>query len=340
MKSFVQKLFFFSITFFYFFLLVPEVILSEESLFEQQLTMEKSIQEKTERLIEKIIGSKDLVVLVNVELEREKSKSKEKPAFPGAMSAQEEYLPGISYSYVPGESQSSEQGNIIVKKIKLLITIDTKIPDVIIARIKKETMGLLKLNTLRGDTLEVEKIAFAKKKTSLNETLNNYGPLIFWTVGLVVLTVFLFGPVRHFFKTIVKAMEIRIEADTRIKGFESAMMGGVANLPSLGTAAGGGEISGISARQAIAQTARQEGTGRAKKFAFIDDDNIKNLVFLLKNEEPEKIAIVTNYLIPAYASIIMNSISPALQSKVAYALTIPKVIDPQEVDTIEKDLKL
>jgi hypothetical protein len=44
-------------------------------LVEQRLALEKSLQEKTELLVEKIIGSKDIVVLVTVELEREKPKA-------------------------------------------------------------------------------------------------------------------------------------------------------------------------------------------------------------------------------------------------------------------------
>ncbi|MFN3966879.1 MAG: hypothetical protein ACK4JE_04200, partial [Endomicrobiia bacterium] len=112
-----------------------------QSLIEQKLNLEKSIQERTERIVEKIIGSKEMVVLVNVELAPE-TKSSEKPLYPGMRMSEEEYLPGITYSYVPIDIESLGS-TIAIKKISISVTVDKSVSQELVDRIKNEVSTLL-----------------------------------------------------------------------------------------------------------------------------------------------------------------------------------------------------
>lgn len=308
--------------------------LYSQSLIEQKLNLEKSIQERTERIVEKIIGSKEMIVLVNVELTKEQSK--EKPLYPGMAMSEEEYLPGITYSYVPIDVDNLASV-LSIKKISISVTVDKSVSQELVDRIKSEVSTLLGLNPLRGDVVDVQKIAFAFKKLSFREQIANLSSHLFWLFALLLLTIFLFGPLRHFFKTVVKAMELRIEADTRIRGYEEAMRGGTAGPGGMPFMPAGPIELTLERRRP--QLGKGEETKVKKKFDFVTADNLKNLIFLLRNEKPEKIAIIINYLPPEFGSEIMGSLSPELQSKVALQLTAPKVIDPEEVNKIEEEIK-
>ena len=86
-----------------------------QALMEQKLNLEKSIQERTERIVEKIIGSRDMIVLVNADLapEEPKQSNQQQPLYPGQQMQDEEYLPGITYSYMPTEGRNAPM--IIIK---------------------------------------------------------------------------------------------------------------------------------------------------------------------------------------------------------------------------------
>lgn len=318
-------------------LTVSAVFAAGQSLIDQKLVLEKSIQERAERIIEKIIGSRDVVVLVNVELIKEEKSAKktEKPVYSGMTTSDEEYLPGITYSYVPIKSESKGVEEIIISKIVVSVTVDKNVQPAIVERIRKEVNALLGLNPIRGDVVDVQKIEFAKKEVKWYESIISTAAYIYWTIGLILLAVFMFGPLRNFFRTVVRAMEMRIESDTRAKGYEDAMRGGP----------GGGAPAGLSGPLELTLDRKRPQLGggeeyrQARKFNFINRDNFKNLVYLLKNENPGKIAVISSYIQPEYASNLIGALSPELQSKVALSLTTPKIIDPEEVEKIEKELK-
>ncbi|OGS20162.1 MAG: hypothetical protein A2252_10965 [Elusimicrobia bacterium RIFOXYA2_FULL_39_19] len=306
-----------------------------QALMEQKLSLERSLQERTERLVEKITGTKDMVVLVNAELAYdEPAKTTQTQAYPGMTTQEEEYLPGITYSYMPNEGSASK--NVIIKKITISVTVDQKVSQIVVDRIKKEVNTLLSLDNIRGDVVDVQKIAFYEKKMMWKDYLTLYSSQIYWIFTILLLALFLFGPLRHFFSTIVKAMEIRIQADTRIRGgFENTAMAG----PGLPAGLPGGGSLELTLDRRRPQLDKGKGDESMKKFGFINKENFKNLIFLLKNEDPEKISIIASYLPPDFTSLIINSLAPVVQSKVALALTTPKIIDPDEVNKIEKEIK-
>jgi len=316
-------------------LLTSSPIFSATSLMEEKLLFEKAIQERAEKIVEKITGSKDMVVLTNVELAYEEPKEGEKQDFLGARRAEEDYLPGITYSYVPFDTYNIGQQNVITKRITILITLPINTPENIVERVKKETNELLGLNPLRGDTVQVAKITFTKETKKLADYFTDYSQHIYWMFMMLLLTLFLFGPLRHFFKTIVKAMELRIEADTRIRGGAeltgAGLGGGAAGLPL------GGPIE-LTLDRRRPQLKEGDQT-QMKRFGFINENNLKNLIYLVKKEPPETIAVVISYLPQTMASQILTSLPPATQAKVAMNLATVKILDPSEVDVIEKDIK-
>jgi len=310
------------------------------TLMEEKLALEKSIQERCERLVEKIIGSRDMVVMANVEMEEVKPKEMRRAAYPGAGLSEEEYLPGITYSYMPMDVYSLTSKDVNVKRISILITLDTGISDALSNRVQKEVAQLIGLNPVRGDTVQVQKIAFARENKNWKSYLLGFSSQIYWLITLLLLTLFLFGPLRHFFKTIVKAMELRIEADTRIRAAEGAGLGlGTGHnpaAPGMPLMPGGPIELTLERRRPQLEKGDQS---QMKRFGFINDENIKNLIYLIKQEDPTNIAVITSYLPAHLASQVLASLSPTIQAKVAINLSSAKLMEPALVDKIEQNIK-
>ena len=123
--------------------------LASASLVDEKLNLERSIQERAERLVEKIMGSQDMVVLANVDLEAESVKvTNRRDDFAGMQMQEEEYLPGITYSHVPFSTNVSPTKGVSIKKISILITLDRSVSDATVNLIRKEVYDLLGLDAL------------------------------------------------------------------------------------------------------------------------------------------------------------------------------------------------
>jgi len=144
----------------------------------------------------------------------------------------------------------------------------------------------------------------------------------------------------HFFKTIVKAVQLRIEADARLRATEKTEVSGQTSLlpglevPSLptGTPAAGGTME-------LTIGAKKEEKVQRKHFDFVNKNNLKNLWYLVKNEPPSVIALILSFLPSDLVTDFMSMLDTKTQAKVALELASVKMPDPQEVKEIEESIK-
>lgn len=316
------------------------------TLTEEKTNLEKSIQERVEQIIQKIVGNKNFVVLVSVEIKTPEqtpasSIDVTKPAYPGFYLREEEYLPGVTYSYLPITNPVTNLPmQLVIDKIIINVAVDVNLSDEIINRIKNEIPPLLGLNTMRGDVVNVTKIKFQTIPT-WQMILEQMMPHLYIPLVIFIISLFLFGPVTYFFKTIVRAVQLRIEADTRLKSTEKTEISGQTQtglLPGLeplglpGGAAGSGTLE-------LAVGGKKEEKGPRKHFDFVNKDNLKNLWYLIKDEPPSTIALILNYLPSDLVNEFMAMLDNKTQTKVALELATVKMPDPQEVQEIENNIK-
>jgi flagellar motor switch protein FliG len=82
------------------------------------------------------------------------------------------------------------------------------------------------------------------------------------------------------------------------------------------------------------------GTGRAaRRFEFINEDNIKRLGVILKNEPFENISIAVSYMKPKDVSYVLANLEPAKRSAVANRLVNPGETSFEELEKVEKAIK-
>lgn len=328
-------------------LILPHKIFSL-TLTEEKINLEKSIQQKVEDILLKIIGSKNFVVLVTVEVKTPEQTPASnidlsKTNYPGFYIREEEYLPGVTYSYLPVTNPVTNLPmQLIIDKIIINVAVDVSLPESIVNRIRSEVPGFLGLNTLRGDTINITKIHFQKTPT-WQMILEQMMPHLYIPLVILVIALFLFGPVTHFFKTVVKAVQLRIEADARLRSTEKTEISGQTQtgllpgneLPSLLPATG----LGGSATLELSVGGKKEDKSQRKLFDFINKSNLKNLWYLIKDEAPSTIALVLNYLPADLVTEFMNMLDHKTQAKVALELASVKLPDPQEVQEIENNIR-
>ena len=319
------------------------------SILEEKLNFERSIKERAELLVERIIGSKDMIVLVNVELEQEdstKTKRKEdEGGYRGMAMTEEEYLPGITYSYMPAGMESSviTSRGVNIKRIDVLVTIDAETPEDVVKRIKKEVSEILGLNPVRGDAVRVTKIAFAKNKKTWIDLVHENSRDIYGFAALLIAVMFLFGSVRGFFKNVAQ----KYESEAKVTASSGA--------------GGAGGMTVLSGNQSIYSRSQQEishagmggvfGSGDSQsgdkkgepglvhRFSFIGESNMARLAYLLKNETPERIAMVIGYLSADKASYIINKLAINTQAQVAAQLSRVRLFPSKDIENVEKEIK-
>jgi len=308
---------------------------------EEKLSLENSIRAKSEEVVEKILGNKDFIILVTVDIEQvqEEKPKPPAPAYPGLSMVDQEYLPGITYTYIPTESPLFPTNKAVIRKISVIVTIDTQIDIVLIDRIKRELFLLVGLDAARGDIINIQKIVFSKPKLTFRDFYQSWSGLFYWFVTLVFIGLFFLGPMRAILRTIARSMEIRVEADTRIRSIDNpgGMQSQLPGNSGLLLPPGGGNMDITFDRKRMRK--EEEESNLKKRFGFINEANIKNLIFLLKKEIPSRIAIVTSYLPTNTITQIINSLTSDQQKEVFRNLSDMKLFDPEEVDMIEQDIK-
>ncbi len=303
------------------------------SLVDEKLNLERSIQERAERLVEKIIGSKDMVVLANVDLEAESVKiSNQRGDFAGMQMQEEEYLPGITYSHVPFSTNVSASKGVSIKKIVVLVTLDKKASDATVEQIKKEVYELLGLDAIRNDAVNVKRIAFASPTITWLNYLERYQTGFYWLLAILLLTSFLFGPLRSFFKRTTALAQLQVDADMKRDNDKKSEQAG-----GLGSSLLSGELDLTMSRRKQQNTDESKTT--SKRFDFVTDDNIKNLIYLLKRDTIEKVAIVINFIPAEYASQVLGALNIRQQAQIASALSETKLLDPAAVESVEKEIR-
>ncbi len=314
------------------------------TLTEEKVSLEKSIQERVEEIVQKIIGNKNFVVLVNIDIktpEQTPTSSIDitKPLYPGMYLREEEYLPGVTYSYLPITNPiTNTPMQLVIDKITINVAVDATLPNNLVDRIKTEIPPLLGLNMLRGDVVNVTKIKFQTIPT-WQMLLEQMLPHLYIPFLIILIALFLFGPVTHFFQTVVKAVQLRIEADARLRSTEKTEISGQTQtglLPGLEPLGLPGATGGTT--ELVIGGKKEEKEPR-KHFDFINKANLKNLWYLIKDEPPSTIALILNYLPSELVSELMLMFDNKTQAKIALELASVKMPDPQEVLEIENNIK-
>ena len=220
-----------------------------------------------------------------------------------------------------------------VKRITATLIIDRKVSDTLVETVKSVVSDLLNLEPKRGDELIIMRVSFIPAAPWWSIL---FKPQTYWVIIGMLLTItllmFLFGPLKTFFQNLLNTMKELKASRTEIEAATSTATGG------------GGGPGLVTVEEGLSQ--KMEGTaveGEEEEipqtFRFVKESNLKRLLYLIKNEPPEAMALILSYLTPDQAAKVFSSLSPELQSQVALNLATVKQMDEEIVNRIGSNIR-
>jgi len=344
----------------------PKEVQTAMFLIEQERKYEKQMTDYLQNdILDKIFGKGKSTILYDVEFELNsqatRTEAKEKalerkrnigdieyilPGIPKPSAISQQELPGDSKEEAGQQEIAKISTKIDIKKQSATVIYDETIKDDKVNIVREIIISALGIDTKRGDKLEFRKAKFTVPvitPTSFEEFLKpNYViPLII----VMLLLLFLFGPVSSFLKNYIQTMrerggqEIILDSNARMENTGTANPAG---QPGLETATG--ESATLSEEEK--KKKEQEELEKKKKeeekyipFDYVNEENLRRLIYLLSKEKPEIIVLVLSYLKPEFVREILTNLPPELQAEVALNLITPKEMSKEEVMTIDNQIK-
>ena len=337
-----------------------------------QLMVEQALEERVQSVLIKILGPNKARVVIAVEPNIERSmteietwaeqKSKEEEE-KGKLKLKEgkaveppkvkEVLPGIPLKKsvlereeeeVAPASQAKEATGMkkrvestvklppsFIKRITATLIIDQRVSDALVDTVKSVVHDLLNLDPNRGDKLIIKRVPFIPATPWWSFL---FKPQTYWVIIGMLLTIalsmFLFGPLRTFFQNLLNTMK-------ELKGSRTEIESTTSTARTEGVGPGLVTVGEGLPQKGEAEVGEEEGIPQI--FRFVKESNLKRLLYLIKNEPPEAMALILSYLTPEQAAKVLCSLSPELQLKVALNLTMVKQMDEKIVNRVERNIK-
>ncbi len=262
------------------------------------------------------------------------------PGIPRPGSIAESAVPTEAKSEGSGTEQINVNTEIVIQKQNVTVIYDERIKETKV-QIAREAI----ISALRLDPKDKNNPLFKPAKFTSSvwerflETLILPKYLIPLILSLLI-AMFLFGPVTDFLKNYVRMLrernptEISIDSKLERQGGE-----GIPTEGTVGGVGGGGIGTGITEAELAEKEKEREKEEKYIPFSYINEENLKRLVYLIAKEDPSDIAIVLSYLKPEFVKTIIESFSPQLQAEVAVALAQAREIPQEEVLRIDNYLK-
>jgi hypothetical protein len=330
-------------------LLCPQLCLAQQttSLDAKRIEIEDKLQTKVDRALSKMMDPKDFIAIVSVEL------GEEKIIFEGDKKKTVRLLPGVPERKEVGKKEDVVTEEALYKyfitNIFATLTIDKSIPEERVAEIQELVVKLLKLKFPRGDTIEINRTdMFVRKIPSEEPPGGEKGPVwvrlllerkdIVWVIsaviGILIITVFLFGPLRRFF-----AQLVTILPGLKTRSVEERSGGGVMQLTGGGQGGGGGGFGGGGGGGESTVTFKSGQAGQKAPFSFVNRNNLNNLFLLVKDKSPEQIAAVLHYLDSELASVMLAKLDPKIRAQILITIPRERQFSPEEVDSLDAEIR-
>jgi len=331
------------------------LVLDQEAKFQKEKT-----EYLQENVLDKILGPGKAVVIVDVEMgleakamtmdmakSKNDKKKNENDDDKGPAPAARVLVPGVPMpkSVVPMEEDrggsSQESGgqmqskrmevHTTIKKLLVTVLYDKKVHADKLLAVKQAIMALLKINETQ---MVFTPTVFTE--TAWQEVLSPK-----WILPLLLalwLMLFLWGPLRSFFKRLNSALEDKtqkIEQLQKIEQEEQSEEQAEEESEEDGENDGLGEDGEGLTQEEL----EEEAMKKFEPFNYVTEANLKGLAYLLRKEEPWIVALVLSYLKPEFSKGIFSSMPPELQARVAIETATIRQTSLEQVMSIDEYVK-
>ncbi|MCK5582199.1 MAG: tetratricopeptide repeat protein [Elusimicrobiales bacterium] len=351
----------------------------EVSLLEKQSQFRKTVEDKIKlEILDPILGRGKSYVFADIEFEIVTKKSDQQKKGMGALQQYKEkgsqkkspmddfILPGVpkpkSISGSDKKERPSMSQGVQTEQSKgtesIRYGIDTEINKFQVTVIHDDTLAqeILMLSRERIDDFlapyKIEKkaapvVIFKPTKFKSYNIASDiqrpkvYLPLIFAAL-LLLLLLFLFGPLWGFFRKYVNAIAAKPGAEVNIESKTEAAEGkGGGGEGDDGIKEGHQQVDMMFEQKEGEVEDEEELMKNFHPFEYINEDNLKKLIylFLLRKEEPWVIAVVLSYMKPDISRQTLSMLPVEMQAKVALEAITVRQATYEQIKAIDKDIK-
>jgi flagellar motor switch protein FliG len=336
----------------------------DPNVLDQERRLKEDTETKAQDICDSIFGKDMARVLVNVELgietvRRGGSNMNRKldnksnlndasnfllPWVPAPKSVTKEEVPKDASVETQAAQQESTDMKTVVKRFDVTVVHDKTLPEDLVAEAKDNLSSAFERykNVLRV----IFKAASFKKdgavdpaatvKKNFLESLNL--KTILWMLLVLLafsLLKFFFGPLASFMKDYIDGMKEMSKSKVEMENTTESEN----ETDESADSETSGEQPALTPEEQAALEAEEEAMKKFVPFTYINDENIKQLAYLLHHEEPWVVALVISYLSADHAFKVMEALPADLQAKVALETAMYRQTSLDQVVAINEDIK-
>jgi len=317
------------------------------SIIGQKIALERSFEDRLRGLLEKILGTDRFIVIVNVEPETESTEVaretwvQEKATGEVVRKEKKFVLPGVPMreklgeekvpeTLPPGGEMKREYEKVVVlpksfvRRVVVTIIMDERIDDALIETVRAVATEIIGLDVARGDQLVIKKQHFSEPSQTVWSTLR--GSPIYWPLFATVFLLFLIFPIRIFLRGLARIFQTVRSREAPVAP-PAQVLGPAIHL---GPGAPG------RAEEKIGEKMEEK---TSHPFSFINQSNLRHLLYLLKDASAETISVIVSYLNPREATQVIASLPRDLKATVTEKVSRVRGLSPEVVDAMEADIK-
>jgi hypothetical protein len=321
-------------------ILAAETASSEEFAF--KIAVESHLENRLNSVLSEIAGTDEILVIVNADV---KTDVKKKPRVTSRKvptnRSNRLVLPGVPIKKELGKEKTIDTPapdlpsiSALVNRLDVIILIDNDVPESMTEIAHDVAIAVIGYNPDRGDRLNVKRFEFGTEQFEWATII--HPPNLYWILGIGIAGFFLVAAALFFlnpFKKLASSIDginwkpifggsPKVEQDTSKPTVSSVNITSTPPLPSLS-----------SDRKDTTES------GKPMPFAYIDENNINELAFLLRDVTPQDIAVVVNYVSPDQATRLMELIPSDQATEVALHLSSARLADATRVERLDNQLK-
>ncbi|OGR86125.1 MAG: hypothetical protein A3J74_07485 [Elusimicrobia bacterium RIFCSPHIGHO2_02_FULL_57_9] len=289
---------------------------------EAKVALESSVEKRLESVLRKMLGTDDIIVIVNAELLSQAQRQEKS----------EEVLPGVPVKETPAVAPLEVSS---VRCIGVTIYADQNLAEADLALMRKAVEGIIGLKRERGDTLVFEKMSLQKeaagakpKWPGLADFLTPARLLSLFWLAVACLFLFFFQRSIHPFLSVFKEVANNLKSNADIGSnlnrtdFESRNGMEMTKQPAAGPAERNGNAT----------------ASRELPFAFIGPRDLPTLSILLRGQSPQAAAAIMHYLPPELASQALAGMKPETRHQVVTRMSQAVLLNHAEVRKLEENI--
>ena len=317
-------------------------LLAQSLPFEDKAKYEKSLEQKVDEVLVKILGPNQAKVIVETSMDFSRTEKLEvnSKVTPDTENGFKDYLvpgfPAFGSMGTENKSYSREMlyPSAFVKKMTVSVILNSNIQDQDAAKIRSVVSEILMLNAERGDQLSVIKAPFAPIWRTIWYTPEAISLVLKYVMlslmGIIAMIVVAVG-----FLKLAGAMSTMAKVQqshqiTMELGKSGAPGGMEAGLPALSVPGGG--------RQAAGGETMPQPEGEKTVFN-IRLEQVPFLINMMAAEDPANVALVAGHLPQEVQSEFLKKLQPAFASEVIMNMSKIRFVEPEIITTLKDELE-